>query len=99
MRPKQVWSYDFVYDRTEDGKQLKLMPIIDEFTRECHVIEIGRSITSREVICKLDELFELHRRPAFIRSDNEPEFIAEAVAEYLKVRVPRPGSSIPARPV
>ena len=83
-RPNQVWSYDFVYDRTEDGRQLKLMPIIDEFTRECHAIEVGRSITSREVTRKLDELFEQYGRPTFIRSDNGPEFVAEAVAEYLK---------------
>ena len=83
-RPNQVWSYDFVYDRTEDGKQLKLMPVIDEFTRECHAIEVGRSITSREVVCKLEELFERHGRPAFIRSDNGPEFVAETVENYLK---------------
>lgn len=83
-RPNQVWSYDFLYDRTEDGRQLKLMPILDEFTRECHAIEVGRSITSREVIHKLEELFKLHGRPAFIRSDNGPEFIAEAVSDYLE---------------
>ncbi len=64
-RPNQVWSYDFLYDRTEEGGQLKLLPVIDEFTRECHAIEVGRSITSREVICKLEELFKLHGRSAY----------------------------------
>ena len=49
-RINHVWSYDFVADRTEDGRQVKLLVVIDEYTRECLAIEVGRSFTSREVI-------------------------------------------------
>ena len=79
-----VWSYDFVKDQTEDGRSLKLLPILDEFTRECLAIEVERSITAKDVIEVLDYLFEVRGVPKFIRSDNGPEFIAHAIRQWLK---------------
>ncbi len=78
-----VWSYDFVMDQTEDGCTLKMMPVVDEYTRECLTLEVERSITARDVIKTLAALFELRGEPAFIRSDNGPEFIAEVVKRWL----------------
>ena len=76
-----VWSYDFVMDRTEDGgRTLKMMPVVDEYTRECLCIEVERSITAKEVVKTLAALFTHRGEPAFIRSDNGPEFIAKAVS-------------------
>lgn len=83
-RRNHVWSYDFIFDRTEDGRQLKLLPIMDEFTREGLALEVGRSITGEDVVDVLAYLFEVHGEPAYIRSDNGPEFVAKAVREWLE---------------
>ena len=80
-----VWSYDFVMDRTDDGRQLKMLPVVDEYTRECLTIEIDRSITAEDVARTLAALFERRGEPSFIRSDNGPEFIAEAVKQWLTI--------------
>ncbi len=80
-----VWSYDFVIDRTEDGRRLKMMPIVDEYSRECLTIEVQRSITAENVVRTLRALFERRGEPFFIRSDNGPEFIAKAVKRWLEV--------------
>ena len=80
-----VWSYDFVIDRTEDGRRLKMMPIIDEYSRECLTIEVERSITAKDVVRTLAALFDRRGEPSFIRSDNGPEFIAQAVKRWLEV--------------
>lgn len=82
-RKGHVWSYDFTLDQTEDGKRLKLMPVVDEFTRECLCIEVARSLTAKDVISTLSYLFQVHGEPEYIRSDNGPEFIATAVKEWL----------------
>jgi putative transposase len=74
-----VWSYDFVTDRTEDGRQLRLLVVIDEYTRECLAIEMGRSFTAKNVIGVLQYLFAVRATPRHIRSDNGPEFVAKAV--------------------
>ena len=81
--PNHVWSYDFLYDRTEDGRQLKIMPVVDEYTRECLTILVARSITAQDVTRELDRLFEERSRPQNVRSDNGPEFIAKAVKSHL----------------
>ena len=78
-----VWSYDFITDRTEDGRQLKILVVIDEFTRESLAVEVGRQFTSREVILTLQYLFAVRGAPQNIRSDNGPEFIAERVKRWL----------------
>ena len=82
-QPNHVWSYDFLLDRTEDGRQLKLMPVVDEYTRECLAIEVDRSITSTEVLGMLSRLMDEHGVPGYIRSDNGPEFIAGAIKSWL----------------
>ncbi len=79
-----VWSYDFVMDETEDGRRLKMMPVVDEYTRECLTIEVERSITAEDVVSTLASLFRSRREPTFIRSDNGPEFIAKAVKQWLE---------------
>lgn len=79
-----VWSYDFVRDQTEDGRRLKLLPVVDEFTREPHAILVERSITAHDVVELLGRLFQIHGAPQFIRSDNGPEFIANAVKAWLE---------------
>ena len=71
-----VWSYDFLTDRTEDGRQLKVLVVLDEFTRECLAIEVGRRFTAREVRLTLEYLFAVRGAPAHLRSDNGPEFVA-----------------------
>ena len=81
-----VWSYDFVMDLTEDGRRLKMMPVVDEYTRECLSIDVERSITAEDVVATLASLFRSRRsEPTFIRSDNGPEFIANAVKRWLEV--------------
>lgn len=82
-RPNHVWTYDFTLDQTADGKRLKLMPVVDEYTRNCLTIEVERSLTAADVIRTLDYLFQVHGEPEFIRSDNGPEFIAHAVRDWL----------------
>ena len=78
-----VWSYDFVTDRTEDGRQLKLLVVIDEFTRECLAIEPARSFKGRDVIGLLQYLFAVRGAPEHLRSDNGPEFVAKKVQRWL----------------
>ncbi len=80
-----VWSYDFVMDLTEDGRRLKMMPIVDEYSRECLTIEVERSITAEDVVSTLASLFRRRGEPTFIRSDNGPEFIAKAIKRWLEV--------------
>lgn len=79
----QVWSYDFVMDQTEDGRRLKMLPVVDEHTRECLTIEVARHFTAQDVVRTLDRLFKERGAPQFIRSDNGPEFVATAVKEWL----------------
>ena len=81
--PGHLWSYDFAMDATEDGRRLKMMPVVDEYSRECLALEVERSITSQEVVKTLDRLFTERGAPRFIRSDNGPEFIAQAVKRWL----------------
>lgn len=82
--PDHVWSYDFVMDQTEDGRRLKMLVVVDEYTRECLRIEVERSITAEDVVSSLAPLFWERGEPAFIRSDNGPEFIARAVEGWLE---------------
>ena len=78
-----VWSYDFIMDETESGNRLKMLTILDEYTRENLSIDVERSITSRDVISALEYLFAIRGVPSCIRSDNGSEFIAKAVREWL----------------
>lgn len=79
-----VWSYDFVSERTERGGQMKLLNVVDEFTRECLTIEVARKFTGQDLVAVLEELFAVRGRPRYIRSDNGPEFACKAVRKWLK---------------
>jgi len=78
-----VWSYDFVQDRTHDGKVFRMLCVIDEYTRECLAIRVERKLRSSDVLDVLGELFVRHGPPEHIRSDNGPEFIATALRDWL----------------
>ena len=80
----QVWSYDFVHHRTDDGKAFRTLNIIDEFSRECLAIRVKRKLSSTDAIDTLTDLFILRGVPGYIRSDNGPEFIAQAVQDWIK---------------
>ena len=82
-RPNHVWSYDFVEDRTHEGKKYRMLNVIDEFTHECLAIRIARKLKSIDVIDLLSDLFILRGVPEHIRSDNGPEFVAKAVQEWI----------------
>ncbi len=78
-RANHVWAYDFVEDRTHDGRKIRMLNIVDEFTREALAIRVSRRLNSSDVIDVLSDLFILRGVPAHIRSDNGPEFVASAV--------------------
>jgi putative transposase len=82
-RRNHVWSYDFVFDQLENGRALKILPIVDNFTRECLHIETAHNITGERIIEILKPLIARYGAPTFIRSDNGPEFIARAVRDWL----------------
>jgi putative transposase len=81
--PGHVWSYDFVRARTSDGRAIRLLTVIDEYTRECLAIDVARRITADDVLERLGRLFVRRGIPAHIRSDNGPEFTARAVRQWL----------------
>ncbi len=81
--PNHVWTYDFVSDQTEDGRKLRLLTVLDEFTRESPAIEVARSMPAGDVISVLDYLFMIRGVPKLIRSDNGPEFIAHSITRWL----------------
>ena len=83
-RPNHVWSYDFVHERTYDGRPLRLLTIVDEYTRECLSIDLARRLRSDDVLARLTALFVRRGPPAYLRSDNGPEFTAPAVRSWLQ---------------
>ncbi|MCH7640270.1 MAG: IS3 family transposase [Bacteroidetes bacterium] len=86
LRPEHrnhVWAYDFIADRTRDGRPLKMLTIVDEHTRECLAIEVGRQMKSIDVLQVLADLFIEHGTPEYLRSDNGPEFTAGLIREWL----------------
>ena len=84
IRPNALWALDFQFDVTVDGRTLKLLNVIDEFTRECPAIVVDRSIDADAVVATLDRLAAERGAPAFVRFDNGPEFIAHAVADWCR---------------
>ncbi|WP_336325152.1 DDE-type integrase/transposase/recombinase, partial [Porphyromonas pogonae] len=77
------WSYDFVQDRTEDGRSFRMLTVIDEYTRRCLAIVVARRLRSDDVLHCLTDLFVEHGPPEHIRSDNGPEFVARNVRGWL----------------
>ena len=78
-----VWSYDFVADRTHDGRPIRMLTMVDEYTRECLAIDVERRLDSESVLERLTALFTERGTPIYIRSDNGAEFTAKAVREWL----------------
>ena len=94
LRPEyrdHVWSYDFVDHRTDDGKVFRTLNILDEYSRECLAIRVKHKLNSTDVVDVLTDLFIMRGVPAFIRSDNGPEFVAKAV----RARINAVGSKAP----
>ena len=86
LRPSyrhHVWAYDFVADRTHTGRPIRMLTVIDEYTRECLAIEVQRKLSSQDVLDVLRDLFVKHGAPDYIRSDNGAEFTAKAVRKWL----------------
>lgn len=79
-----VWVWDFMSDWTQRGGKLKVFNLIDEHTRECHVIHAAREIKADDVLRVLRQAIAQHGAPAYIRSDNGPEFIAKVIQRWLK---------------
>jgi len=87
LRPQyrnHVWSYDFVTDRSHDGRAIKMLTVIDEFSRECLAIMVDRHIKGNDVLYCMADLFLLHGTPEYIRSDNGPEFTAKLLRNWMK---------------
>ena len=78
-----MWVYDFVFDRTHDGRGLRMLTRVDEHSRECLAIEVARRLTPRDVLRVLTRAMLCHGAPEHIRSDNGPEFIAQSVRRWL----------------
>lgn len=84
--PNHVWAYDFVFDWCENGRQLKILTVEDEFTRECLAIELDHRMSARQVSQVLLGIMARRRVPQFVRSDNGPEFIARGLQRMLAVK-------------
>jgi len=85
IAPNALWALDFQFDTTVDGRILKLLNVVDEYTRECPLIVVGRSIDADGVVAALDRIAAKRGFPAFVRFDNGPEFIAAAVADWSRL--------------
>ena len=83
IRPNQIWSYDFVMTRTDDGLPVRVLNVVDEFSRVAVACRVARSLGTRDVIATLEEAFKLHGKPAMLRSDNGREFISATLAAWL----------------
>ncbi|MGB1225690.1 MAG: IS3 family transposase [Mycobacterium sp.] len=84
IRPNVVWAMDFQFDTTADGRTLKMLNVIDEFTREALAIEVDRCIDADGVVEVLDRLAHTHSAPYYVRFDNGPEFVAHAVSDWCR---------------
>jgi putative transposase len=79
-----VWCWDFIHDRTVRGGRLKMLTVVDEYTRECHLIHVARNIRAVDVLSQLFRLIGQHGMPEFIRSDNGSEFIETSLRTWLR---------------
>jgi putative transposase len=97
IRPNAIWAMDFQFDTTADDRTMKMLNVIDEFTREALAIEVDRSIDADGVVDVLDRLALAHGAPRYVRFDNGPEFVAYAVSDWCRFNSAGSLSSIPAR--
>lgn len=98
VRPGQVWSLDFIFDATAGGATLKILTVGDDFTRECLAIEVATSLPSAKVIAVLARLLAQQGAPTYLKSDNGPEFIAQALQNWLLERKAKTHYIAPASP-
>ena len=84
IAPNVIWAMDFQFDQTSDLRTIKMLNIIDEFTRECLAIDVGRSITADDVVNRLDQLAKERGAPCYVRMDNGPEFVAHALNDWCR---------------
>jgi transposase InsO family protein len=101
LRPEHrnhVWSYDFVEDRTHDGRKFRMLNVVDEFTHECLAIRVARKLKAAEVIDVLSDLFILRGVPNHVRSDNGPEFVARSVQAWIAAVGAKTASIAPGSP-
>ena len=96
--PNQVWAYDFVHDTCASGQKLKMLTLVDEWTRECLAIEVATSLCASRVITVLEQAFARYGAPAVLRSDNGPEFVARAVKIWLLVNNSETATIQPGKP-
>ena len=82
-RPSHVWSYDFVFDRTADGRPVRILAIVDAYTREGLRLDVARRLRRDDGLARLAQLFVERGPPTFLRSANGPEFTATAVRDWL----------------
>jgi transposase InsO family protein len=83
QHPNHVWSYDFMGTRTRDGAPIRILNVVDEYTRVALGSRVARSIGAGDVIAELEQLFEQHGRPQVLRSDNGREFVADSLRAWL----------------
>ena len=84
IAPNVVWALDFQFDQTTDGRMLKLLNVVDEYTRECLAIDVDRSIDADGVVACLERLADERGAPRYVRFDHGPEFIAMAIADWCR---------------
>ena len=97
-RRNQIWTYDFVFDQVVSGRKLKMLTLIDEYTRECLAVEVGTSLTSQKVREVLERVCRVRGCPEAIRSDNGSEFIANATRDWLAAHNIEPLFIAPGKP-
>ena len=83
--PNQVWAYDFAEDRTESGRKIGVLTVVDEFTRGCVAVEVEHRMNAKSVAATLTRLFQGRGTPAFVRSDNGPEFVAKSLMRVFAI--------------
>lgn len=96
--PNHIWAYDFIFDNCTNGQKLKCLTVVDEFTREALAIDVAGSIRAERVIEVLKQLIEARGAPLFIRSDNGPEFVADAIQAWLKTAGVQTAYIVPGKP-
>ncbi|MEM0965313.1 MAG: IS3 family transposase [Verrucomicrobiota bacterium] len=85
-KPNDVWSWDFIFDTTEEGRSIKILSVVDEATRFCVDLNVNRTINAKQVRTAMDQACLRYGQPRCIRSDNGPEFIASAIREWIESR-------------
>lgn len=98
VQPNHVWTYDLLFDRTESGQVLKILIVLDEYTRESLAIRVERWLRAREVIETLERLYGWRGVPQYLRSDNGPEFIAQELQAWLATKATQTIDIAPGQP-